>query len=59
MLKTCQFLTNEYQVGLKSWKKNTNGTIDEDWFVGQVSSSLLVPINAVLSAYVAISISIC
>jgi hypothetical protein len=45
-----QFLTNEYQVGLKSWRKNENGTLNEDWFVGQTSRALSVPYNSVLSS---------
>ncbi len=42
-----QFLTNEYQVGLKLWKKNPDGTISKEWFVSQASKALLIPIDAV------------
>jgi hypothetical protein len=42
-----QFLTNEYQVGLKLWKKNPDGTINKEWFVSQASKALLIPIDAV------------
>ncbi len=42
-----QFLTNEYQIGIKLWKKNPDGTINKEWFVGQASKALLIPIDAV------------
>jgi len=42
-----QFLTNEYQIGIKFWKKNQDGTISKEWFLSQASKALLVPIDAV------------
>ena len=42
-----QFLTNEYQIGIKFWKKNQDGTISKEWFVSQASKALLIPIDAV------------
>jgi hypothetical protein len=48
-------LTNEYQIGLKSWKKNANGTIDEEWFLVLLSRALLVPIDAVSNTMIMLS----
>jgi hypothetical protein len=41
-------LTNEYQIGIKFWKKNaTDGTLDREWFVSQVSKALMISNDAV------------
>ena len=46
-ITSIQFLTSEYQIGMKLWKKNPDGTINRDWFVSQASKALLIPIDAV------------
>ncbi len=32
-----QFLTDQFEVGLKSWNKNKDGTLNQEWFVSQVA----------------------
>ncbi len=41
-------MTNEYQIGIKLWKKNaTDGTLDREWFVSQASKALMISNDAV------------
>jgi hypothetical protein len=42
-----QYYTNEYEVGLKSWRKNADGSLNREWFVSQTARAFLIASDSV------------